>query len=503
MKTRRQLHSLPVHFAILRAASFLVPGQERAEWLAEWRGELWHVARDIGHAHGDKEITAFCLGAFHDASWLRCNHQRSILRRFFLSGSASRCGLFLATWAIVSMLICLTLPAARRALLLPSPYPNASDLVVISGDGYSGIQFPTVRLDDYRSWTVTGRRLFTGMAFYQPVIRRIHVAPHHTAELSIARASGNLFDLLNLTPFRGKPFESGRPNMARLILSQQIWRNMFHADAHAVGHVIEVAGKPVLIAGVISGSSWQLPGQMDAWLLEDQSGLDALPSGSTGFVIARVRENEFPGRPGSPRHIVVSRNGEGTYKFDCISVAQQSRLPVSIFLLALILACLALPATTPLLLGDYPVHRGRLSWKPRLRRWVFFFVKLALIVPVVYFTAVDLACCGSSLDAPTALYIQFTASFSGFLFTLRWALQDQRRRCPVCLRLLSNPARVGQASHNFLAWNGTELICASGHGLLHIPEIPTSWFRVQRWLYLDSSWGSLFTEPYVPSPEPI
>jgi len=25
-------------------------------------------------------------------------------------------------------------------------------------------------------------------------------------------------------------------------------------------------------------------------------------------------------------------------------------------------------------------------------------------------------------------------------------------------------------------------------GLLHIPEMPTSWFRTQRWLYLDPSW---------------
>jgi hypothetical protein len=500
MRTGRLLHSHPLHSAILRAASFLVTGSERAEWLAEWKAELWHISRA---PHSDREITAFCLGAFQDAFWLSCNRQRSSLRRLFLIGSASRCGLFLAAWATISMLVCLTLPAARRALLLPSPYPNAGDLVVISGDGYAGIQIPTVRLADYQSWISISRQLFTGLAFYQPVVRRVHIAPHHTAELSIARASGNLFDVLNLPSFHGIAVDSGRTNVARLILSRQAWRSLFHGDPHAVGRMIEVAGKPVQIAGVLSGTSWQLPGQMDAWMLEDQNSLDALPSSSRGFVIGRVRAAAFPGRPGGSRYIVVSRKDESTYRFDCISVEQQSRLPVSIFLLAMLLACLALPATTPLPLGDYPMHRGRLSWKLRLRRWIFFFVKLALIVPVVYFTAVDLACCGSSPDTPSALYIQFAASFFGFLFALRWALQDQRRRCPVCLRLLSNPARVGQASHNFLAWNGTELICASGHGLLYIPEIPTSWFNVQRWLYLDSSWGSLFSDPCIPSPELI
>jgi hypothetical protein len=57
---------------------------------------------------------------------------------------------------------------------------------------------------------------------------------------------------------------------------------------------------------------------------------------------------------------------------------------------------------------------------------------------------------------------------------------------------LANPARVGQFSRNFLAWNGTELVCLSGHGLLHVPDIPTSWFSSQRWLYLDPSWSALF-----------
>jgi hypothetical protein len=28
--------------------------------------------------------------------------------------------------------------------------------------------------------------------------------------------------------------------------------------------------------------------------------------------------------------------------------------------------------------------------------------------------------------------------------------------------------------------------------LLHVPDIPTSWFSSQRWLYLDPSWSALF-----------
>ena len=76
---------------------------------------------------------------------------------------------------------------------------------------------------------------------------------------------------------------------------------------------------------------------------------------------------------------------------------------------------------------------------------------------------------------------------------MRWALADQRRRCPVCLRVLSNPTRIGGPSHVFLEWYGTELICVQGHGLLYVPEIPTSCYSTQRWQYLDPSWSTLFS----------
>lgn len=77
-----------------------------------------------------------------------------------------------------------------------------------------------------------------------------------------------------------------------------------------------------------------------------------------------------------------------------------------------------------------------------------------------------------------------------WLLSMRWAWNDQRNRCPVCLHSLSLPVRIGEASHTFLEWYGTELVCTRGHGLLHVPEISTSCYSEQRWLYLDPSWSS-------------
>jgi hypothetical protein len=380
----------------------------------------------------------------------------------------------------------------------PSPYRDADGLVMISSAGYSGTQVPTIALQDYQSWKTSTRHLFSGIAFYQPIRKRVHFPMHRGTELSIGRASDNLFGLLHLPapPYSGD--RASGQDAARLFLSQAAWRELFGSDAGVIGNHTEIGGQRVLIAGVIAQDSSQLPGQVDAWLFEDERHLDMLPPNSRGFVVAHMRTLGSPSRMDGWRTMNVRSEDGDNDRFDCISLAQRSRLPFSIFLFTLIVAVITLPATTALPLGEYPRLSGRLPWAVSGRRWLFLLSKVALVVPLVCLSSVDVAYGIPSLSSTSTQYIQLALSYFGFLFAFRWILQDQRKRCPVCLRVLSNPARVGEASRNFLAWNGTELICAGGHGLLHIPELPTSWFSTQRWLYLDASWGGLFSEGCVP-----
>ena len=72
------------------------------------------------------------------------------------------------------------------------------------------------------------------------------------------------------------------------------------------------------------------------------------------------------------------------------------------------------------------------------------------------------------------------------LIGLRWAIYDQEQRCKHCLQSLATPARVGRPSHNLLEWNGTELSCKRGHGLLSVPEMETSWCQSSRWIALEA-----------------
>jgi hypothetical protein len=173
------------------------------------------------------------------------------------------------------------------------------------------------------------------------------------------------------------------------------------------------------------------------------------------------------------------------------------RAPVFAYLFVIAVAFVVIAATSSLSLGEYPAVRSSPVRAKRFRRWLFFGLKLALIVPIVIcgtFDAVKLVSAPASrLIDPMAVWsMQPQAALVFFVIAFRWALNDQRRRCPVCLRLLTESASIGQFSHNFLEWYGTELFCAKGHGLLHVPEIATT-YSTQRWRDLDRSWSVLFS----------
>ncbi|MGC2398156.1 MAG: hypothetical protein WA510_00165 [Acidobacteriaceae bacterium] len=493
-----RLGALSLSSFIIGCAGWLVPGRERAEWAAEWEAELWHAGQALrgGSFSEARGVIEFSLGAFPDAFWVRRNASTSLRHRVMRPGSASRCSISLAAWSAASLLFCLLLPGANNAMRR-SFTPERDGLVMISRGGYSGSQLPTIGFQEYRLWKTSARHLFTGLAFYQPILKRVHISRHRAVELSIGRTSDNLFQLLSLSPQGGGRYANSR-NAARVFLTKAAWQENFAGDREILGSFADIGGQHVLIAGIVDENSLRLPGRVDAWLLEDEPHLAMLSSKSGGFVLGQLRTAGSANRSRGWQYMTVNFEEGGSERFDCISLTEQNHLPFSVFLFTLIVALIALPATTPLPLGEYPRHTGRLTWTGRARRWVFLWSKIFLLVLLVHFTAVD-AAYGHAQSEVNAQYIQLTVSFFGFLFGFRWILRDQRKRCPVCLRVLSNPARVGEASRCFLAWNGTELICAAGHGLLHIPELPTSWFDTQRWLDLDASWGTLFTDSCVPS----
>jgi hypothetical protein len=395
----------------------------------------------------------------------------------------------LAVLVAISYGVGLLLPGVSAILHAPH-YRDARDLMLIRDASYADESIPTISTAQYQVWNRRRQQLFDGFAYYRITRESISDANHLQVAKGVAIASSNLFTLLGL-PIQNAPAKI-RGDMPRLILSYPMWKSEFGGDPDISGRVIRVGQLDAVIGGVAPSESWRLPGKADAWLLEPDS---QNISEGMGFVVAHLKSSPLHDQWGPRWHMSAPKPDHSLDDFVCASLKERTRGLGDIFFFAVFLACLALPATTSLPLGEYRVSSRKLSWSKRLRRWCFLGSKLALLLPIVYFVSLDLAHFRATIDSVSSEYIQLVSAFSICLFGLRWSLRDQRQRCPVCLGKLTHPARVGQPSRTFLAWNGTELICVVGHGLLHVPEMPTSWFSTQRWLYLDSSWEILFGEP--------
>lgn len=388
---------MSVPLTILRTAGIFVPAAQRAEWFAEWNAELCYISRTC-----DSRAFAFCLGAFKDAFWFRRQCQFRWLE------SPLQCLLLLGILATIS-----SFGAGRT--LLSSPFRDARGLVAGRADGP-----------------------LAGAAFFRKINEPVALA-HEMTLMSIIQASGNLFEVLNVPA----PRPAHEPVV---ILNREAWRSYPAGDRPGVGQVLEIAGRKARIAGVISDDTWPFPGQIDAWMLEDE-----MPPGMDGTVVARI------GRTASPQpHLAPP--------------PRRLRNAFGMFVMAILFACLIAPASTGF------AARGIMG----SRWWAFLLAKVALLLAAVY----SCASLGFTCEMPFAV-IFMVAVWPGAIFAFRWVLTDQQRRCPVCLRLLSNPVRFGKASQTFLAWYGTELMCSQGHGVLRIPEIAGSCCSEQRWVNLD------------------
>jgi hypothetical protein len=421
--------------AFVCAVSRLVPAAERAEWLAEWRAELAYVRE----TRGLRAAARLSMGAVPDALWLR-REAAAAVRLSFLDSPAR-------TLALLTALATIAVSLAPRAPLVRMPRGLAS----ISTDGRAWPSHPTVPFGQYQTLALHRPSSLAGIAFYTP--------PRRLASLEIAVATPDLFALL------GVP--APRPRGPALLLGDSAWRRRFHADPRIAGRVLQIDGRSVPIAGVLPPGAWPLPRAAEAWLLEEAP---PVAPETRGFVIARM---PAAATGADLWRIYAPSPIPGAKYLECIRIAPPH--PGLEHLLAIALALIVVRAMTQLTLGQYP------SGRPSMRFWLFFAAKLALLGVTVSSTVLWLG--------PLQAHILI----AGYIASLRWAVVDQRGRCPVCLRRLTNPSPIGCASYTFLDWYGTELICRKGHGLLHIPEIPASSYGGQRWSPLDPSWSSLFS----------
>lgn len=478
--------------ALLLVASLVVPAIRRADWLEEWRAELWHVRHVCAPMraaswHAEREVTSFCLGAFQDALCLR-RHALRNESSATLRGSAGHCIFWLAAALALSCTVALLLPRVRTEVQA-SRYQVKPGLILIQDARYNNDSVPSITVEEYRTWKARRQRYFDGFAFYRVGREPISGAIDAKAVWSVAHSSSNLFALLGL-PIRYRPLAGDADrNLPQVVLSDAAWKTEFGSNPHIVGSTMRIGLQRATIVGVAPQGVWRLPGKVDAWLLDPDSSFAA---GKPGFLIAHLTSLGRSGMWTGRVHINATNPDDTIEDLWGVSFKERTQGPWDIYLFTVMLAFLALPAVTSVSMGESCFSSHRPSWSRRVCRWGFLTTKIALVLAIAWFASLDLAYWHATGYSIASQYVQLIASFSICLFGMQWAALDQRRRCPVCLRLVTNPANVGFASRTFLGWNGTELMCADGHTLLHIPGLPTSWFSTQRWLYLDTSWEFLF-----------
>lgn len=176
---------------------------------------------------------------------------------------------------------------------------------------------------------------------------------------------------------------------------------------------------------------------------------------------------------------VLSANTEYYWLHSWGGVSRSPLAPIDqqvvIFKLTLLFSCVTLPALT-----SWRLNKGT----GKLTAFFFLLVKLLLIIPAVFLAIFAIS---SLFAAPLNLFIQIELTIAGFLLAIKWAFDDQKKRCPKCLCALRHPVRIGQPGWACLDWNLIEYICPSGHGMLYLTDESADGSSEGSWLTLNIS----------------
>lgn len=480
---------------LLGGAGFIVARERRGDWRKEWRGELWHVRLQTARAaesllRVETERVRFCAGAFADA-W--CLRDRFSIRPKLAHGSARDCILWLACALCVCAVVARILPGVR-AEQDAGRIRVQSGVILIQDADSSNLPVAAVTPDEFRDWQATRQRFFDGISYYRSTRELITVDGEDTMTTQVARVSTNFLALLGVPLLLQATQVAELDATPKAVLSYGMWVRKFDANPAVIGHVLRIGAETLRIAGVAPSSSLRLPGDPEIWVLGSTGEQEHAGFGK-GFVIARLSQRGRAAFAGHGGQIPIAVRGDDPDDASLagVALADETKGPADLAGFALFLAFLALPAVVSVSLGESNYSAFRPSWKRQCIRWLFLAAKMGLVVAVAFYASLALAYGFTTAYSSTAELAQFAVGFVFCLLGMRWALFDQRHRCPVCLRHVTSPTRVGLASQTFLGWNGTEMYCAGGHTLLHVPALPTSWFQSPRWVYLDPSWGFLFT----------
>lgn len=451
-----------VHALVLiRVASLMVPRNHRRNWRAEWEAETWHASRDMRArfetpAFVRWQLLKFALGSFADAGW----HLRNRFDREDAMRSPSFC-----LGAIAALITFIVLVSGglqmTRAILMPLPYTQPERVATVAQDSISMSSRAGIRME-WIGWWQAKSKLLDGVATYG-----------WSGET--ARVSDNFFDLLGARTASGRLFRRGDAETCGdcVVLSAE------YARRHPLS--------PYRVIGVLEGDFWFLSRHISVWSLAKPA--DFKPDSRTGVVIRLGQDVTVKAARHEMESILQDADlSPWSALVDITLIHERVHSVFGSFALGLTLAVvMAFASIRP----TWPRFDRRAS-----KRVLFFTVKTVLLLIAVLLAGLEFTRAPSItmtggtdlLTEPLTTWLYLLASMG----VLTWSIYDQRRRCRVCLRRLGLAAHVGCPGCVLLNWAGTELVCTDGHGMLHVPEMVSSWQDPDHWTLLDESWLDLF-----------
>jgi hypothetical protein len=488
---------------LLRAASLLVPKAKRRDWYQEWYAEIWHWAHflhESGRMSGAAklELARHCWGAFPDAAWHRFNQDRFLRDVDEVPRSARFCLGAISAALLLVFLVSGLAPTIRSSLApRPLPYAQPERIAQVSFPGNFNRYRESVIFYSAAQWAQRSRTA-KAVAAYSFGEVQLRVESENFPGMT-ARVSPNFFELLGVKPALGRLFKPGdeRDCNQCAVVSQQFWKTRLRGDAGVVGKNIKFGRAQKEVIGVLPANFAFVRPDVSVWALPPAEYDGAIVVDHTGAVLRLADGASLAQAAREFQDFVGHDNLAFNYANPEVElIAARSHLIVKVYLLFTALSLLGALALASTRLAAARTGKSKLSVRSILRWWSFLTLKTLLLLSF---------CLVLSLELTGRLSIWFTGSIepmvgpvSTWLFlvtgmiALSWSIHDQCRRCRVCLKRLGNEASVGAPSYLLLDWWGTELVCSEGHGLLHVPEMKSSWLEIEQWVRLDESWKPLF-----------
>ncbi len=488
---------------LLRTASVLVPKSQRRDWYREWYAEVWHWAHFLDESgrlnpHSKLELARHCWGAFADAAWHRFDQDRFMRGLDELPRSARFC-LTSISACFVLVLLVTGFAATIRSGFKKLPYDQPDRIAALSFHGnftqyHDGTLFKSVTDWAQRSRTASA---VAGYSFHPASLSG---EGRSLATLS-ARISPGFFELLGSKPALGRLFRYGDETDCAncIVLTYGFWRTQLQSDHAVVGKTFSLDGVEGKVIGVLPEDFTFVFPQASVWALPPADPKTANFADETGAILRLAPGVSMVDAVKEFQQFIHKDAASFGYAHSSVDpMESRARQGVKLYLLFTALALAGGLALASTRLASARTRRLRLGFRSNLRWWSFLTLKSLLLLSTCFVVSVELM--GRISVAFTGAIQPLVGPSSTWFFlvtamlALSWALHDQCRRCRICLKRLGNEASVGAPSYLLLDWWGTELVCSDGHGLLHVPEMKSSWLDFDQWVHLDESWKPLFEE---------